>query len=264
MGHLNLVRKLGDGSAVEAYLGEHQGAHYLVQLSRPELAAQRDLYGGFLEASRASSTLAHPEVLSPKTLGQGPDGRVWVVSEPISGWTAADLLRLNGPASEAQVIDWGLTVCEALEVLHARGQVHGCLAPRHLHVFGAPDAPQVRLLDTRLLHFRGRRSIAPPAGAVVVEAEYLSPERASGSRGTVASDLWGLGVLLVELLSGHRPFRGRTPDESRRLVLHSRTVTLPPRLERWQPFLDACLDPLPSNRFGGALEARQALVGLLA
>lgn len=264
MGGLTLVRKLADGGAAEAYLGQSGTAHYLVQLSRPQLALDTELYGRFLEASVSSSTLSHPEVLSPKSVGCGDDDQVWVVSDAITGWTAADLLRLRGPIPEGLVIEWGLSVSEALETLHDQGKVHGCLAPRHLHVLGEPSSPQVRLLDTALLHFRGRHSLAPPQGAVVVEPEYLSPERVSGSRGTAAGDTWGLGVLLVELLTGHQPFRASSADESRNLVLRSRSVRLPPRFARWQSFIDACVDPLPSNRFGSALEIRQALIGLLA
>ncbi|MEW5739427.1 MAG: protein kinase [Myxococcota bacterium] len=264
MGGLTLVRKLADGGAAEAFLGQYGSAHYLVQLSRPQLSEDTELYGRFLDASMTSSTRSHPEVLSAKSVGCGDDGRVWVVSDAITGWTAADILRLRGPVPEGLAIEWGLVVCEALEALHERGLVHGCLAPRHLHVFGEPDSPQVRLLDTALLHFRGRHSLAPPQGAVVVEPEYLSPERASGSRGTPACDTWGLGVLMMELLTGHQPFRAATPDESRRLVLNSRTVRMPPRLARWQGFIDACVAPLPSHRFGSALEMRQALIGLLA
>ena len=264
MAELTLTRKVADGSAVEAFFGEHGGAHYLVQLTRPELSDQADLYGRFLDASKTSSSVRHPELLSPRMLGCAPDGRLWVVSDAITGWTAADILARRSAVPEGLCIEWGLSVCEALEVLHGRGRVHGCLAPRHLHVSGDPNMPEVKLLDTGLLHFRGNRSLAPPEGAVVVEAEYLSPERASGSRGTVAGDVWGFGVLMVELLTGHRPFRGRTADESRRLVLGSRTVKLPPRLARWQPFVDACVAPRPVDRLGSALELRQALVSLLA
>ncbi|MEW6432530.1 MAG: protein kinase [Myxococcota bacterium] len=264
MAEFTLVRKVADGSAVEAYFGQHDGAHYLVQLTRPALAQQPDLYGRFLDASKTSASVHHPELLSPRLLGCAPDGRLWAVSDAITGWTAADLLARRGAIPEGLCIEWGLAVCEALAVLHARGRVHGCLAPRHLHVSGDPNLPEVRLLDTSLLHFRGPRSFVPPGGAVLVEPEYLSPERASGSRGTPAGDVWGLGVLLVELLTGHRPFRARTAAETRRLVLECHTVKLPPRLSRWQPFLDACLAPRPLDRFGSALEVRQALVGLLA
>jgi len=263
MGQLNLVRKLADGSAVEAFIGQHGHSHYLVQLSRPELAAQADLLGSFLDTSRTTASVHHPELLTPRSFGHGTDGRVWAVSEPITGWTAADALRLKGPIPEELVVDWGLAVCEALDSLHARGRVHGCLAPRHLHLWGEPAAPRVRLLDTSLLYFRGKRSIALPPGAVLVEPEYLAPERASGSRGTIASDLWGLGVLVVELLTGRRPFHGATADESKQRVLANSRLVLPPWLKPWQFFVDACLDPRPLNRFGSALEARQALIGLL-
>ena len=264
MGELALVTKLADGSAVEAWLGRQDHFFHLVQRCRPELLAQRELYLRFLAVSQAASGVQHPEVLSVHQFMRGQDGRVWAVSDAISGWTAADLLQRKGRVPEALAAEWALATCEGLEVLHAAGRLHGCLAPRHLHVHGDPASPQVRLLDTTLLHFRGKNVSLPlREGAVLVEPEYLSPERALGSRCTVAGDVWGVGILLVELLTGRNPFRGKNEDDSRRKVLAGGTVTLPAPLARWQSLIDACLDPSPDNRLGSALEIRQALLGVM-
>lgn len=260
---LELVRKLGDGSVVEAFLGREGPAYYLVQVSRPELARATRLRGRFLDSSTSLVSAApHPELLTPQQVTTTAEGRLVLRSDAITGWTAADLLKRSGKVPEALVVEWGIALCEALSTLHDRGHVHGCLAPRHLHLHGAPDLPSVRLFDTTLLHFRGETSLALPPGVTVVEPEYLSPERASGSRGSAPSDVWGLGALLIELLSGRAPFRGRSPAESRVLATKARPPQLPPRWARWAEVLRGTLDPLPLQRFGSALELRQALLSL--
>jgi serine/threonine-protein kinase len=260
---LELIRKLGDGSAVEAFLGREEGEHFLVQVSRPEMGKEAELMGRFLDRSRSVvSAPTHPELLTPQTVTMTDDGRFLLRSDAITGWTAADLLRRQGCVAESLAIDWGISLCEALSTLHGRGQTHGCLAPRHVHLHGSSTFPSVRLADTTFLHFRDATSLAPPPEVTVVEPEYLSPERASGSRGSSLGDVWGLGALLVELLTGRAPFRARTRAESRELARNARPPRLTGRWARWDEVFQGTLDPLPSQRFGSALELRQALISL--
>jgi serine/threonine protein kinase len=260
--NLELVRKLGDGSAVESFLGREGAHHYLVQVSRPEMGRAADLMGRFLDTSKTVvSSTPHPDLLTPQRVTMTKDGRFMLRSDAITGWTAADVL-LRGPVPEPVVIDWGMAVCEALSTLHDRGQTHGCLAPRHVHLHGSTDFPSVRLADTTFLHFRAGSSLTPDQRVTVVEPEYLSPERASGKRGTPASDVWGFGVLMVELLTGRSPFRGATAVESRMKAKHAKPPRVPERWARWTDVILGTLDPLPVNRFGSALELRQALLSL--
>jgi serine/threonine-protein kinase len=257
MGRLELVRKVGDGSVVEALLGKVDRQHVVVQLARPALASHAELLEGALAVAREGTV--HPELVGPGRPQRTHDGRLMVVSDPVSGWTAADLLRLAGPIAPERVVEWMVVVCEALEALHARGRVHGCLAPRHLHVHGDPERPAVRLFDTALLHLRGPTSL--PTKPCVVEPEYLSPERAQGTRGTVASDVWGVGVLIVELLRGRPPYRGANSAETRALVQYARPIPTS-FFGAWRDVLRGCLAPVPADRFTSALELRQAVAAL--
>lgn len=259
---MELVRKVGDGSTVEAFLAREGDSHYLVQVSRPEMGRAADLMGRFLDTSKELvSTTPHPDLLAPQQVTMTGDGRFLLRSDPITGWTAADLLRRSA-VPESLVIDWGIALCEALSTLHGRGQTHGCLAPRHVHLGGSESFPSVRLADTTFLHFRAERSLTPTQKVTVVEPEYLSPERASGKRGSAAGDIWGFGALVVELLTARAPFRGRTPVESRMMVKHAKPPSISQRWARWTEVIRGTLDPEPTNRFGSALELRQALLSL--
>jgi serine/threonine-protein kinase len=263
-GSVELVRKLGDGSVVEAFLGRAVDGFCLVQISRPGLSTETALLQKLVQTSAALvAAPEHPELIRPRRATTTLEGRLVVRSDSITGWTAADLLRLQGPMREELVVEWGIVVCEALASLHDAGRVHGCLAPRHLHVGGASESPSIRLADTTLLHFRGEKSsLSLPKELTVVEPEYLSPERAGGSRATVASDVWGVGALLVELLTGKAPYRGATHEQSRALALEGVMPRARGVLARWKDVIDGTLDPRPLNRLGSALELRQALLAL--
>lgn len=254
---MRLVRKVADGSAVEAFIAADGAQHFVVQVSREALS--EEWLGRLLDRSTDTLTSdGHPELLGASSL-QFKGGRFVAFTEPVTGWTARDYLARVGHVQEALVIDWGIAVCEALQQLHSRGQVHGCLAPRHLYLSGSTELPSVKLFDTSLLHLRSASNSLPSHGCVV-EPEYLSPERATGSRGAIWSDIWGVGSLLVELLTGRAPFRGRDADESRELARKSRVPKLPAELSKWAPVIEGCLEPLPTNRFWSVMEVRQAIL----
>lgn len=254
---MKLLRKMAEGSAVEVFLALEEARHVLVQISRAGLS--ETMMGKLLDwTSDLISHPTHPELLSPRKIEAMRSGQWLISTDGVTGWTAADFLARGAKVSEALLLDWAITVCEALEVLHVRGQTHGCLAPRHLHLHGDVEMPMVRVLDTALLHLRGEAD----ADVRVVEPEYLAPERAAGLRGTRSSDVWGVGALLAELLIGRPLCRGNTDEESRALARRALAPRLPEALSRWQAVLDGCLEPLPVNRFSSALELRQALLSL--
>ncbi len=258
MKNLQIRRKIATGSAVDAFLADSSVGPVLVQVSHPEVVADPELYGRFLDTTRVTSTQhRHPALLSPEITTCEPDGRFVMVTGPVSGRTAADHLRERGALDSPEAIRWGVRICDALEFLHAHGVVHGHLAPHNLFLDGDPAHPEVRLLDTALLLFRGTKSV--PRGQILVAPEYLSPERCAGRRATPACDVYGMGVLLHELLTKEPPFSGKGVSETRALQLHAPLPTLRPGLEEWAPVLTRCLAKRAADRFASLSELRDAL-----
>ncbi len=261
MKELHLLRKIAVGSAVDAFLADSSAGNVLVQVSHPEVVSDPEMYGRFLDTTRVTATQhKHPALLTVEHTRLEPDGRFVLVTGPVSGRTAVDHLREQGPLSSAEAIRWGVRICDAVEFLHAVGVVHGHLAPKNLFLDGDLQRPDVRLLDTALLLFRGTKSM--PIGQVLVEPEYLSPERCAGRRATTACDVYGMGVLLHELLTGVPPFSGRGVTETRALHLHAPLPPLEPGLEEWAPLLTRCLAKRPGDRFKSLADLREALRGL--
>lgn len=258
MKNLTIRRKIATGSAVDAFLADTSAGVVLVQVSHPEVVADPELYGRFLDHTRVTSTQhRHPALLSPELTTCEPDGRFVLVTGPVSGRTAADHLRERGALDTQEAIRWGVRICDALEFLHAHGVVHGHLAPHNLFLDGDPSHPDVRLLDTALLLFRGTKSV--PRGQILVAPEYLSPERCAGRRATPACDVYGMGVLLHELLTKEPPFSGRGVTETRALQLHAPVPPLRPGLEEWAPVLARCLAKRATDRYASLAELRDVL-----
>jgi serine/threonine protein kinase len=262
MSELLVTKKLASGSAVDAYLAKSDGDTVLVQVSHAELTADPDLYAHFLDSTRRTTAeRRHPAILAPETVRRHPDGRFTLVSGPASGRTAADALRASGPIAPSEVRRWAVRLCDALEFLHAHGVVHGHLSPANIFLDGDERRPEVRLLDTALLLFRGRRSVQR---GVLVPAEYLAPERCAGRRASPASDVYGFGVLLHELLTGRPPFSGATPALTRTMHLHAPLPPFEGPAEAWGPVLRTCLAKQPEARFRGFGAVRDALLALAA
>jgi serine/threonine protein kinase len=248
MKQLHLVRKVAAGSAVDAFLADSSTGTLVVQLSHPRVSADPELFGRFLDTARSTAMARkHRALLSIERTQCSDEGRVVSFSAPTSGRTAADHLRDHGGVSGREVRRWAIEVCDALDSLHSNGVVHGHLAPINVFLDGPSEAPRVRLLDTSLLLFRGV-SKSLKVNGVLVAPEYLSPERCSGKRATKSCDVYGLGVLIHELLTGDPPFKAEPGARTRSLHLTAPVPALFPGLEEWEPVLRGCLAKRGASR----------------
>lgn len=259
---LDVEAKLADGSAVEVFLAKSSSGRVLVQVSRPELGNDIELYARFMDVTRRSKQLKHPGLVSVEHVHCANDGRFVVVSEPVSGKTAAAFVSERGPLSSELAVSWGVALCEAVQFLHDHELVHGCLSPQHVFLEGDPDRPSVRLLDTALMLFRDVRSLPVPASRVLVAPQYLAPERVAGRRASPASDIYGLGVMLFELLVGSPPFLDGRPTVTRQMHVVSPVPRMPPHLAAWDDVFDRALAKDPADRFESMVAFRQALLEL--
>ncbi len=267
---IHLVRRIGEGAMGTVYLGRQVSVDRMVAVkvlhrSAPSFATA---VGRFLTEARAASGLHHPNVVTVHDFGRTSDGLLYLVMEYLDGVTLARMLE-PGPLSVARVLDLGTQICSGLGAAHARGVVHRDLKPGNILVcevdgFGA----MAKLVDfgiARVVRPGGRND---PEGLALGTPTYMSPEQASGRLAGFGSDLYSLGVILFEMLTGRPPF----DDDSTAEVMQAHCFAEPPPIEPLAPWpvpaplsriVMQCLRKRPEDRPASASTIRAVLASLL-
>jgi serine/threonine protein kinase len=206
-----LLSRLGAGGMGEVYLAHDAKLDRPVAIKflSPELAADRDRLRRFHQEARAASSLNHPNIVVVHDTGD-LDGRPYLVTEFIEGETLGRRLR-QGPLPIGEVLDIGVQMTSAMAAAHARGLVHRDIKPDNVMV--RPDG-YVKVLDFGLAKLaaaarspdEGSADARTELGMVMGTPRYMSPEQARGLELDARTDVWSLGVVLYEMITGQLPF----------------------------------------------------------
>src|SRR5580765_4189456 len=215
-----LVSRLGAGGMGEVYLAHDAKLDRPVALKflSPDLAVDGDRLRRFHQEARAASSLNHPHILVVHDFGE-VDDRPYLVTEFIEGETLRHRLR-QGPLAVREVVDVGVQLAGALAAAHARGLVHRDIKPENIMLrpdgyakvldFGLAKLTEKELADDSPSDPRVTAGFKTRTGILLGTTSYMSPEQVRGQKLDGRSDLFSLGVVLYELISGQRPFRGET------------------------------------------------------
>jgi len=249
-----VLKKLVDGCAAEAFLARRQDGsqRVVLEILRPDLPAE--LAKHFVQEAKALLSLAHPCLVRRVHIGETPDRRPFAVSEPLEGETLTATLASHGSLEPQDVVRLAIPLCESLEYLHRAGIVHGSLNANNVYLPGGLAACRPKLVDLRLSLLWG----ADPLDGATNKLEYLSPESLAGHPVDARADIYAMGILLYEALTGFPPFAGATAQEV--LGKQRRGVpALPASCEGVARIVHRCLRLERSERYPSALELSQEL-----
>ncbi len=245
VGRYRVGRSLGQGGMATVHLARDDRLGRDVAIKRLSEAMSGDeiFRERFMREARTAAGLSHPNIVAVFDVGE-EEGIPFIVMECVEGRTLAELLAQSGPLDPDRAVDLVLQACAGLEHAHEAGLVHRDIKPQNL---------LVRADDTlKIVDFGIARPVDGTqltlAGTILGTAAYLAPEQALGERVTSAADLYSLGAVTYELLSGRPPY---TFESLAELPVKQREG-LPPPIDgvsqELQDVVRRCLAPDPADR----------------
>jgi eukaryotic-like serine/threonine-protein kinase len=276
LGRYEIAGLLGEGGMGEVYRARDTRLDRDVAV-KVVRAATNDAVARLEREARAVASLDHPNILSIFDVGTAEDGSTYLVTELLDGQTLRDRLA-KAPPGMADAVRIVRLVAEALHAAHVKGVVHRDVKPDN--VFLTPDG-RVKVLDFGIAQLRSRTSPAAPgeapdetltAAALTDEGHvpgtpgYTSPEQLRGGRVDARSDVFALGILLHETLTGRSPFRRDTPADTMAAILSDEAApldlgTVLPSVAR---IVQECLRKRPEDRYQSAHDVALALDGAMS
>jgi eukaryotic-like serine/threonine-protein kinase len=225
-GRYRILRKLGSGGMANVYLAEDQelGRRVAIKILNDRHANDDQFVERFRREAKNAAGLSHPNIVSIYDRGEA-EGTYYIAMEFLDGRSLKELILSRGPAPVAVAIDYARQILAALRFAHRNGIVHRDIKPHNVLVDG-----EGRLKVTDFGIARAGASQMTEAGSIIGTAQYLSPEQAKGSPVDQTSDLYSVGVVLYELLTGVVPFSGDTPVEI--AMKHLSAIPDPPSSHR--------------------------------
>jgi serine/threonine-protein kinase len=211
-----IEEQIGTGGMGTVYRA-HQttvGRDVAIKVLRLELARDEQAVFRFEREARVAISLDHPNLVRVFLSGRLTDGRLYIVMELLEGRSLADELDDQGPPSLERALIMTMKLCAGLGAVHAAGIVHRDIKPENVYlVRRGKDTDFVKLVDfgiARVLQAEGVGPATTQNGRVFGTATYISPEAAMGEETDQRSDIYSLGVLTYQLLTGELPFDGKT------------------------------------------------------
>jgi serine/threonine protein kinase len=254
--HYTLEELIATSNTASIYRGVdlRTGRRVAIKIPHPEVEGDLAFFERFRREQEIGLELDHPSVV--KVIADDRRSRVYMVTEWADGRLLRVVLANHNKLPGEQAIRIALGICEALEYIHTHGVVHRDLKPENI-IVDADD--RIKLIDFGIAGRAGARRLTfGKLSRVMGTPDYIAPEQVKGKRGDARTDVYALGIMLYEMLTGKTPFAGNNPLA----IMNSRMVNhpVPPReidpgiSPQLQEILYRALERDPRNRYSTARE----------
>ena len=262
VGRYLIQQLLGRGGMATVYRAHDPsiGRDVAIKFLHASLCEDEECRTRFLREARAAGGLSHANIVIVHDVGE-IEGRPFMAMELIDGTPLDDVLEKRRQLPVRDVVLIGLQLARALEYAHARGIVHRDIKPGNIMLLR--DGQSIKVTDFGIAHMDDGLKHRTQVGAVIGTPHYMSPEQARGEKLDGRSDLFAAGIVLYEMLTGERPFRG---DNLVAVVNQIATAT-PPAVNTKRPdapaslrrVIERCLAKAPAERYPSGQELSAAL-----
>ena len=205
----SIVRTLGEGGMARVYLAHDEvlDRDVALKILWEYFASDDEFVERFAREARSAASLSHPNIVQVFDRGETESGTAYMAMEYVTGGTLKDRISREGPLSPEDAASVAIQIAEALGAAHERGVIHRDIKPHNVLI---ADSGEAKVTDFGIAR-AAAATTATQTGRVLGTAGYMSPEQALGQRVDQRTDLYSLGVVLFEMLTGRLPFRGESP-----------------------------------------------------
>ena len=209
-GRYQIIRTIGEGGMANVYLAYDTilERDVAVKILRGDLANDEKFVKRFQREAKAASSLNHPNIVEMYDVGED-DGNYFIVMEYVNGKTLKTLIKKRGVLSLSETIDIMLQLTSGIACAHDRYIIHRDIKPQNVMIL---EDGRVKITDFGIAVALNSAELTQ-TNSVMGSVHYLPPEQANGSGATVKSDIYSLGILMYELLTGKLPFKGENAVE---------------------------------------------------
>ena len=257
-----LEAKLGEGGMALVYGGTDTvlRRRVAIKVLREQYAADDEFVRRFYQEAESAARLSHPNIVNTYDVGREGD-TYYIVMELVDGPSLAEIIAADGRLPEPVAIDYAAQICNGLAFAHRQGLLHRDIKPANILV---TKDDVVKLSDFGIARAVSQQTMAlTKPGLVMGSVYYISPEQAQGHELHESSDLYSVGIVLYQMLTGELPYSGESPVTVALKHIGDPVPTLDPQLHGASPALASIVNKLlqkrPDNRFHSASEAATAL-----
>ena len=265
-GKYKVERKLGSGGMGTVYVARHRiiNKQVAIKVFTPEPNSDDSMAERFQQEAEAAARIRHPSIVAVNDFGETDKGLLYIVMEYVDGISLRELIKKELRLAPERVVSLGCQICAGIAVAHGAGIIHRDLKPENVLIEMIDGRETARVFDFGIAKLLDRAGLTR-AGSVLGTPVYMSPEQATAQPVDNRSDLYSLGVILYELLSGQPPFTGAKPQQ----VLVKHVIEMPKPLSSLRPGLPEplaraimrALEKSPDDRHQTALDFANALAG---
>ena len=224
-GRYRVLKRLGEGGMGVVYLAEHEAIEkrVAVKVLKDQYAQREDVVARFQQEAKSASRVKHEGILEVFDFGRTDDGRFFLAMELLDGKDLAHVLEAEGTIEPARAARLGIRMARGLAAAHQKGVIHRDMKPENVFVRVGDDGyERIKIVDFGIAQLRadGEKASDPNAkvtgrkltktGMIFGTPEYMSPEQAAGKSIDQRVDVYALGIILFEMLTGRTPFQGET------------------------------------------------------
>lgn len=266
-GRYRLDSLIGEGGMGDVYRATHVhiDTEFAVKLLKPEFVANQTAIKRFRLEAKAAGRINHPNAIKVTDFGVTPENIVYLVMEVINGYSLRSLMGSVGGLDYIRTVNIVRQICGAVDAAHRSGVIHRDIKPDNILIEIVNNTERVKVLDFGIAKLRETKADAylTQAGTIIGTPQYMSPEQCQGKQIDTSSDIYSIGIILYEMLTGHVPFDA----DSTMQVVYKQLHEPPPPINEVAPHLPEALvhvvmralEKDPANRQSSAIELSEEL-----